>query len=333
MEQELNKWENCDPSPFGEPNSIETHVSTPPPLGLALLDPIQEIIPVHNVYPNDDILKHPDLVIIFFHGIVPGNKIGLAWKETWTSSPTNGKENIFWPERWLPNDIGNNVQILSLSYNTNIFNVHEDVTEIGRNLLQSLVVNPRYATLWIAPIVLVGYSFGGLVLKSLVVDVHKCISQKVTNQYEKITMTNCKRFLENLKGTIFYGVPHTGGPRELLEYFVSQSPKMNSINKKLIKAQPSLLNNIESFNRQMEQLTVDFDDAIEENVNIYAFAEGKPLNEKGEVLVPYASAQRLSRNNNYKVEDATHLTICQPCTKDHINYSKMVECLKVCLKV
>jgi hypothetical protein len=99
---------------------------------------------VHNVYPNDGILKHPDLVIIFFHGIVPGNKVGLAWKETWTSSPTNGKENIFWPERWLPNDIGNNVQILSLSYNTNIFDVHEDVTEIGRNLLQSLVVNPRY---------------------------------------------------------------------------------------------------------------------------------------------------------------------------------------------
>ncbi len=42
MEQELKGWENCDPSPFGEPSSIETHVSTPPPLGL--LDPIQEVI-------------------------------------------------------------------------------------------------------------------------------------------------------------------------------------------------------------------------------------------------------------------------------------------------
>jgi hypothetical protein len=99
---------------------------------------------VHNVYPIDGILKHPDLVIIFFHGIVHGNKIELAWKETWTSSPTNGEEHIFWPERWLPNDIGNNVQILSLSYNTNIFDVHDDVTKIGRNFLQSLVVNPRY---------------------------------------------------------------------------------------------------------------------------------------------------------------------------------------------
>ncbi len=94
---------------------------------------------MHNVYPNDRILEHPDLVIIFFHGIVPGNKIGLAWKETWTSSPANGEESIFWPERWLPDDIGNNVQILSLSYN----DVHDDVTEIGRNLLQSLV-DARY---------------------------------------------------------------------------------------------------------------------------------------------------------------------------------------------
>ncbi|KAH8973931.1 hypothetical protein BDL97_01G074300 [Sphagnum fallax] len=119
---------------------------------------------------------------------------------------------------------------------------------------------------------------------------------------------------------------------ELLEYFISQSPKMNSIDKKLIESQLNLLNNIESFSRQMEQLSVDFEYAIEANVNIYAFAEGKPLNENGKVLVPYASAQRLSRNNNYKIEDATHLTICRPCTKDHISYRKMVECLKACLK-
>ncbi len=44
MERESRGWENCDPSPFGEPSSIERHVSTPPPLGLALVDPIQEVI-------------------------------------------------------------------------------------------------------------------------------------------------------------------------------------------------------------------------------------------------------------------------------------------------
>jgi hypothetical protein len=44
MEQESRGWENCDPSPFGKPSFFETRVSTPPPLGLALLDPIQEVI-------------------------------------------------------------------------------------------------------------------------------------------------------------------------------------------------------------------------------------------------------------------------------------------------
>jgi hypothetical protein len=48
-----------------------------------------------------------------------------------------------------------------------------------------------------------------------------------------------------------------------------------------MKAQSSLLNNIQSFDRQMEQLTVDFGRAIEANVNIYAFVEGKPLNQNG----------------------------------------------------
>jgi hypothetical protein len=43
MEQESRRWENCYPSPFGEPSSIETHVSTPPPLGPALLDPTQQV--------------------------------------------------------------------------------------------------------------------------------------------------------------------------------------------------------------------------------------------------------------------------------------------------
>jgi len=48
-----------------------------------------------------------------------------------------------------------------------------------------------------------------------------------------------------------------------------------------MKSQSSLLNNIESFNCQMEQLTVDFEYAIEANVNICAFAEEKSLNQNG----------------------------------------------------
>jgi hypothetical protein len=37
------------------------------------------------------------------------------------------------------------------------------------------------------------------------------------------------------------------------------------------------------------------------------------------ILVLIALAIQLS-NNNYKIEDANHLTICKPPTKDHPSY-------------
>jgi hypothetical protein len=51
------------------------------------------------------------------------------------------------------------------------------------------------------------------------------------------------------------------------------------------------------------------------------------------ILVPMASTTRLSNTNNYKVEDANHLTICKPPTKDHPSYSILLEHLKTFMKV
>ncbi len=95
------------------------------------------------MYPNA-ILTHPELVIIFFHGIVSGKDIAKAWKETWTSTThINGEEPTFWIKEWLVKDMGENIQILSLSYDTNIYGANHDVKQIGKNLVQSLVVNRR----------------------------------------------------------------------------------------------------------------------------------------------------------------------------------------------
>ncbi len=85
----------------------------------------------------------PNLTIIFFPGITFGTND--EWKETRTTCPTNTrKESICWPEKWLPEDLNDNVRILSLSYDSNIVtSVHNDVTKIGKNLVQSLVTNSR----------------------------------------------------------------------------------------------------------------------------------------------------------------------------------------------
>ncbi len=86
-----------------------------------------QIIQVHKVYPKQKNFTL-NLVIIFFHGFVYGKNIAIQWKETWTSTPTNGKEHVFWPKKWLLEDMGYVVQILSLSYDANIYGINKDVT-------------------------------------------------------------------------------------------------------------------------------------------------------------------------------------------------------------
>jgi len=107
----------------------------------AFLSPLQKY-PVHDLNPNYT-SKNPNLTIIFFHGISFGKND--KWKETWTTRPTNDrKEYICWQQVWLPQDLNDNVQILSLSYDSSsMASVHNDVTKIGKNLVQSLVNNSR----------------------------------------------------------------------------------------------------------------------------------------------------------------------------------------------
>jgi pimeloyl-ACP methyl ester carboxylesterase len=240
----------------------------------------------------------------------------------------------------LPADLAtknvNNVRILSLSYDSALLGANDDVANIGRNLVKSLVSRREYEPLWEAPIVLVGYSFGGLVVKSLVVEVDKRVNARIVNPLDKKAKQSCTKFLNNLKGTIFYGVPHTGGGEDFKQFFVRECQRFNDANKKRIAksgiAKSGILKNIEGFNRQMAELSVDFETAVNPTLIIYAFGEGRPVRRGESVLVPYASAQYLARRNHYKVEDATHITICQPTSKEAINYSLLKEVLAVVME-
>ena len=67
---------------------------------------------------------------------------------------------------------------------------------------------------------LVAYSFGGLVLKSLVVEMYKHVYQKQMNNLDVKTQNFCEKILKNLKGVVFYNVPHAGGTQYLSNYFI-----------------------------------------------------------------------------------------------------------------
>jgi hypothetical protein len=127
-------------------------------------------------------------------------------------------------------------------------------------------------------VALIGYSFGGLVLKSLVVEAHKHVHQRPRNDLDDEVHKCCKTFLNNVKGVIFYGVPHAGGTKYLSNYFNWQHQQIKTLSK--YATHSSFFKNLEFFNPQMEYLSMDFKNATHENLNIYAFSEGLPLDEK-----------------------------------------------------
>jgi energy-coupling factor transporter ATP-binding protein EcfA2 len=185
-----------------------------------------------------------------------------------------------------------------------------------------------YRSLWDEPVALVAYSFGGLVLKSLVVEARKHVNQRSRNDLDDEVHKCCETFLNNVKGVVFYGVPHVGAPQNLSNYFAWQHQQINTLSKDATLS--GISKNLEYFNTQMAHLSTDFKDAIHEDLNIYAFGEGLPLDKNWGILVPFASAIELSNNNHYKIEDAHHLTICKPPNKGHPSYFLLLQCLRIC---
>jgi hypothetical protein len=56
---------------------------------------------------------------------------------------------------------------------------------------------------------MIGHSFGGLVMKSLVVEAHNCAYLRAKNEIDVCVTKKAMRFLANLKGIAFYAVPKT----------------------------------------------------------------------------------------------------------------------------
>ncbi|CAK9256974.1 unnamed protein product, partial [Sphagnum jensenii] len=278
--------------------------------------------PVHQLWPPSEGKRRTELDVVFFHGLqLTASDSSDAWSSTWTQ---RGHDDVCWPREWLPFDLREAVRIFSVSYNAHVVtSPHDHVSEIAHNLFQTLI-NPRYE--WHHPIVLVGHSFGGLVLKSMVVKVKRASSiQNPTNSWSKATLQCAKEFLSNVRGVAFYAVPHAGSSN--IAKYVNKLLRCHN------RHHPGIMDNIQPWQRDMEQLSVDFDDIVAENgMNIYAFCEGRPMEQVG-ILVDFSSAQRLAGHNSYKVEDADHMEVCKPPSKEHPSYGLLLQFIVTCGEV
>jgi hypothetical protein len=119
--------------------------------------------------------------------------------------------------------------------------------------------------------VLIGHSFGGLVLKSLVVELKRASTiQNPTYYWSKATVQCAKVFLRNVRGVAFYAVPHAGSSN--IPTYVNKLLRCNN------RHDAGIMDNIPCWQRDMERLSVNFDGIVTENeIMIYAFCEGRPM--------------------------------------------------------
>jgi len=262
------------------------------------------------------------LTVIFFHGLQM-----LDGTDTSETTWKNRSGTVCWPQVWLPEDLGKErVRVLSMSYDSiascwGIQGQTEDLRAIGSDLVEKFITMSEWKLYENQKIVLVGHSFGGLVIKSLVVEASRKAKKidRAINKFEKKNFLKCKNFLENIKGMVFYGVPHSGTSiAQYLKGFDRAFPKVQL---------GDLRRNLQPFQNDMVQLTVDFDEALERDIISYAFAEGLKYNEV--LVVPWASATELTRNNNMVLEDANHIDICKPHSENDMGYKKLVDILEI----
>jgi hypothetical protein len=126
-------------------------------------------------------------------------------------------------------------------------------------------------------VALVAYSFGGLVFKNLVVEARKHVHSRLRNDLDDELHKCHETFLNNVKGVIFYIIPHASGTESLSNYFIWQHQQINTLSK--YATQFGFFFNLKSFNIQMEHLSTNFLNALHQDLNIYAFGEGLPLYE------------------------------------------------------
>ncbi len=118
--------------------------------------------------------------------------------------------------------------------------------------------------------VMIGHCFGGLVIKSLMEEAQKRSKSKPENDFDRKAVASAEKFLQNLKGVVFYAVPHLGS--ELKSYFTQFNSTWFGVQ------WAGILQNLISDQSRMADLSQSCDNIISQfSINVFAFLEGTTI--------------------------------------------------------
>ncbi|WP_155648923.1 esterase/lipase family protein [Burkholderia stagnalis] len=252
-----------------------------------------ELIQVHNPVNSSGKPR-----IVFVHGL-DGH-----FRSTWMANPKD--DDTLWP-KWVGQATGCPVWLLSYGAATSRWKA--DAMALPRQATAILERLSIESAMLESPLVLVGHSLGGLIIKTL-------LRQGVTLDVERHA-----RLARNIKGIAFIGTPHFGSR------LASIASKLH-----LMRSNPQV-SDLSMDNAQLEELNRSFVKLCrEQNINVRVFTETQPLRFLGglgrllpgvTVVSPTSSQPHIPGEVGTPVE-ADHITICKPLSRTAIIYTSMV---------
>ncbi|BFI36935.1 hypothetical protein MARPO_0010s0128 [Marchantia polymorpha] len=271
----------------------------------------QEIDAVHELHRPK--VGPPIIELVFFHGLQLGD-YSEAYLKTWMTP----NQSQSWITTWLVEKFPQS-RVLSVSYDTSIT---ENTAKDGSIDLPAVAVS--LATFLIegesvgdtqCPIVLIGHSLGGLVVKEICSH-----AERLSRTYsESPRVVPIKKFLNSVKGTFFYATPNGGSlQRELAAILSSTEPFLT----------PKYL---ESLNEDTGRINEDFAKLRRKyGWKTYGVGEADETVISGVqgtssvVLVDEGEAS-LDMDMFSKILGTNHLSICQPQERTSESFRCLVD--------
>ncbi|KAH6651738.1 hypothetical protein BKA67DRAFT_626167 [Truncatella angustata] len=229
--------------------------------------------------------------LVFVHGLNGGSQ------STWTK----GDESNFWPKHWLPNDDAfTDVRIHTFGYHSGLR--HESILGIrdfSHSLLGAIQDAPTIPRRQSVPLILVGHSMGGLVIKQALVLAHQL------HEFKSLADRICAMF--------FLGVPHQGAE---IAHTLNRVLSLHGVRPFVHELYPSS-SILAAINKDFPYLSKD--------LRLFSFFETKPMNygigkglivERQAAVLNYINERRIYLDANHRdvarfpsVNDPSYLTI------------------------
>ncbi|XP_063709707.1 protein SERAC1 isoform X2 [Culicoides brevitarsis] len=235
--------------------------------------------------------------------------------DEWLNEESRDDYTYCWPMEWIPEDFPN-ARILGLNYESSLTQWYGTNCPCLKNASQ---LKPR-ATEFLdkitkagvgqRPIVWIGHSMGGLIIKSIIVQASQHPDPAVQN------------ICNNTKGIIFLGTPHKGSPVAKLKQSTSAILWVSAEVQDMKEGNSTLLKLNEDFLKIIKN--------GKENVEIASLGEGRPTimtSWKFPLLIVAKDSARFEHGEFYLTSD-DHLGLSKPMCRQSFLYQRLEKLIR-----